>query len=247
MPITYEKIEALFEEKFQEALNPLTKQIEDAMKNIQYTSEKYDEIVRLLKASDEERKILRAENKSLKTKVLESENELKALKESYDDLDQYLRRDCVEIRGLPVGSECANTNDVVLKVAEKIGVDLVPSEISVSHPLPSRTVPTKQGGNTRLNAIIVKFVRRDVKEKFYHARKNLKNLTASDFGYQSMNKVYINENLTRKNKELFNSTLKIKKEKGFKYIWTNQGRIYLRKNEASSPVHIKNQSDLQRM
>ena len=211
------------------------------------TSEKYDEIVRLLKASDEERKILKAENKSLKTKVLESENELKALKESYNDLDQYLRRDCVEIRGLPVGSECANTNDVVLKVAEKIGVDLVPSKISVSHPLPSRTVPTKQGGNTRLNAIIVKFVRRDVKEKFYHARKNLKNLTASDFGYQSRNKVYINENLTRKNKELFNSTLKIKKEKGFKYIWTNQGRIYLRKNEASSPVHIKNQSDLQRM
>ena len=29
MPITYEKIEALFEEKFQEALNLLTKQIED--------------------------------------------------------------------------------------------------------------------------------------------------------------------------------------------------------------------------
>ena len=246
MPITYEKIEALFEEKFQEALNPLMKQIEDVMKNIQYTSEKYDEIVRLLKASDEERKVLKAENKSLKTKVLESENELKALKEPYNDLDQYLRRDCVEIRGLPVGSECANTNDV-LKVAEKIGVDLAPCEISVSHPLPSRTVATTQGGNTRLNAIIVKFVRRDVKEKFYHARKNLKNLTASDFGYQSRNKVYINENLTRKNKELFNSTLKIKKEKGFKYIWTNQGRIYLRKNEASSPVHIKNQSDLQRM
>ena len=36
MPITYEKIEALFEEKFQEALNPLMKQIEDVMKNIQY-------------------------------------------------------------------------------------------------------------------------------------------------------------------------------------------------------------------
>ena len=77
MPITYEKIEALFEEKFQEALNPLTKQIEDVMKNIQYTSEKYDEIVRLLKASDEERKILKAENKRLKTKVLDLKMNLK--------------------------------------------------------------------------------------------------------------------------------------------------------------------------
>ena len=105
-------------------------------------------------------------------------------------MDQYLRRICVEIRGLPVGSECANTNDVVLKVVEKIGVDCVSSKISVSHPLPSMTVPIKQGGNTRLN-VIVKFVRRDVKEKLFRARKNLKNLTARDFGYQSGNKVYI--------------------------------------------------------
>ena len=37
-----------------------------------------------------------------------------------------------------------------------------------------------------------------MKEKFYHASKNLKNLTASDFGYQSRNKVYINENLDSK-------------------------------------------------
>ena len=39
MPITYEKIEALFGEKFQETLNPLTKQIENIMKNIKYASE----------------------------------------------------------------------------------------------------------------------------------------------------------------------------------------------------------------
>jgi predicted transcriptional regulator len=34
MPITYEKMEALFEEKFQEALKPLTKQIENVMKKL---------------------------------------------------------------------------------------------------------------------------------------------------------------------------------------------------------------------
>jgi HEAT repeat protein len=105
MPITYEKIEALIEEKFQEALKPLTKQIEDVMKNIKFTSEKYNEIVRLLKANDKERKTLMAENKSIKAKVLESENEIKLLKESCNDMDQYLRRDCVEIRGLSVSSE----------------------------------------------------------------------------------------------------------------------------------------------
>ncbi len=46
--------------------------------------------------------------------------------------------------------------------------------------------------------------------------KNLKKLTAADFGYGSLsNKIFTNENLTRKNKELFNACLKIKREKGY--------------------------------
>jgi hypothetical protein len=57
-------------------------------------------LVRLLKANNREREILIAENKSLKANVLESENKIKLLKESCNDMDQYLRRDCVEIRGL---------------------------------------------------------------------------------------------------------------------------------------------------
>ena len=80
-------------------------------------------------------------------------------------------------------------------------------------------------------------MRRDIKEKFYRARKKFKNLTAADFGYGSLsNKIFINENLTRKNKELFNSCLKIKREKGYKFIWTNIGKIYMRKTDSSSSI-----------
>jgi hypothetical protein len=63
----------------------------------------------------------------------------------------------LKVRGLPsVSSDWRdNTNDVVLKVAKKIAwsIDLAPSNISVSHPLPNRAVLAEQGGNTcRLNA-----------------------------------------------------------------------------------------------
>ena len=55
---SYEKIESIFEEKLREAIQPLTKQVEDAMKNINFISEKYDEIInKLLKVSEEERKL----------------------------------------------------------------------------------------------------------------------------------------------------------------------------------------------
>jgi hypothetical protein len=84
---------------------------------------------------------------------------IKLLKESCNDVDQYFRRDStvLKVRGLPsVSSDWRdNTNDVVLKVAKKIAwsIDLAPSNISVSHPLPNRAVLAEQGGNTcRLNA-----------------------------------------------------------------------------------------------
>ena len=107
------------------------------MKNINFISEKYDEIIKLLKVSEEERKLLVTENKNLKAKVLQSENEIKLLQKSFNDMDQYLRRDCVEIRGLPIDSK-QNSNNLVLKIAEKIGIDIKESDISASHILPRR-------------------------------------------------------------------------------------------------------------
>ena len=49
------------------------------------------------------------------------------------------------------------------------------------------------------------------------------------------NKIYVNENLTEKNKELFKLCLKCKRDLSYKFLWTNVGRIFLRKNW-SSPV-----------
>jgi hypothetical protein len=86
-----------------------------------------------------------------------------------------------------------DTNDIVLQVEKTIGVDIAPSDISVSHRLPKRAAHGKSRNNQN---IIVKFVRQDIKEKFYHSRRSLKNVTAADFGYHVSNKIFINENLS---------------------------------------------------
>ena len=52
--LSYKKIEAMFEEKFQEAIKPLSNQDADAMQSITLINEKYDEITKLLKAIEEE-------------------------------------------------------------------------------------------------------------------------------------------------------------------------------------------------
>ena len=84
----------------------------------------------------------------------------------------------------------------------------------------------------------------DVKEQFYRARKELKNLTTKDLGYDISNNIYINESLTESNKALFKECVKAKKEMGFTFIWTSNGKIFLRKDEHSPVIHIKSKDDI---
>ena len=96
-------------------------------------------------------------------------------------------------------------------------------------------------------AIIVKFMRCDVKDNFYRARKQLKDLTTQDLGYSEKNKIYLAESQTEGNRMLCKDCLKVKKDMEFELIWTLNGKIFMRK-EKDSPVHlIANKEDLQKM
>ena len=45
------------------------------------------------------------ENASLRTQILSITNDLKQAKKSLNDLEQFTRRDCTEIRGIPLSEE----------------------------------------------------------------------------------------------------------------------------------------------
>ena len=72
-------------------------------------------------------------------------------------MEQYLRRECLEIKGIPPprhdGQE--DTNKVVVKIGELMGIEVQDKDISVSHRLPDRK--TYQG-KVAEPAIIVKFI-----------------------------------------------------------------------------------------
>ena len=65
------------------------------------------------------------ENASLKAELFKSTNKLRLLKKSLNDLEQYTRRDCLEICGIPLPStptDVDQTDNIVLQIGEKIGV-----------------------------------------------------------------------------------------------------------------------------
>ena len=147
---------------------------------------------------------------------------------------QYLRRDCLEISGIPALSEDFSTNDIVIAVGKVINVSVKEDDISASHPLPScnSDAPPK---------IIVKFTRRDVRNVFYaNRRKLVKTRTNAlpDLGVTDQKNIHISESLTPFKKKLLGEVNKVKKRLRWKHIWTQNGRIFVKEAERTKPVYI---------
>ena len=75
-------------------------------------------------------------------------------------------------------------------------------------------------------------------------RKKLKNV---DSGKPPTERVFINENLTKRNKHLLYFVNDKRKKFGWKYIWTNNGRIHLRQNNDSKAIAIRSEKDLEQI
>ena len=92
------------------------------MQSVNALNSKYDQIAKTLKDPDEAKDKQILENASLKATILKSSNEVKFLKKSLHDLEQYTRRDCLEIRGIPLPStpmDLDQSDEVVLKLEKR--------------------------------------------------------------------------------------------------------------------------------
>lgn len=78
------------------------------------------------------------------------------------------------------------------------------------------------------------------KEQRICARKKLSELAEED----SFPRLYINENLTRANKELHRLARLKDKEKCFKFVWTRNGRVLAKKEEGQPIIHTDSKATL---
>ena len=176
---------------------------------------------------------------------LEKENEL--LHSTINDLELYSRRECVEIKGIAYDVN-ESTDDIVLKIAKDMGLVLKKSDISTSHRIhhynkgkrsidgsSDQNISDKEKNLNIPPKIMVKFISRQFCDSFMENRHKIK-----------VKEIFINENLTKTKRELFNKCLLFKKENQFKYIWTENGKTHLRRNDESPIIAISNADDLKR-
>ena len=118
-------------------------------------------------------------------------------------LNEYLRRDCLEITGVPITPH-GNPKQIVKEIGSLIGVEIEDSDIATAHKLPdSKNVK---------NRMIVKFLQRDKREEVYKKRKNLVGKDTSHLPSKSVaeisvgnSRIYksLNESFTNYPKRLF--------------------------------------------
>ena len=94
--ITTERLEKILDEK----LNPLSEQLKEALATVKTLNTKIEQMEDTFGTLQEENKALKQEQVSLKAQVLRSANDLKLVQKFLNDLEQYTRRDCLEIRGI---------------------------------------------------------------------------------------------------------------------------------------------------
>ena len=250
-PLTKKLLEDVLDAK----LSPLKAKIDqlsDKMAEFQQfideANKNYEDTNKRMSSMQERFNCINAENLVLKETVRQLEVNISDFKVICNEQEQYLRRECLEIQGIPLPSKDSqhieDTNKIVIQVGELMGVQIQAEDISISHRLP---LSSKYKGKRRLSAIIVKFVRRSTKEAYYCKRKDLHAFTTKDLGFKEENHIYVNESLTERNKELFNAAFKVKKDCSYDFIWTPNGEIFLRDNKDSPAKLIRSEVDLSKL
>ena len=165
--ITKEEIKNLLREAIESVerkLDNLSNEFKELKRSVEFLNKKYDDVQQLKQANEN----IQRQGTSLKQSRKELDDTSKLAQEAVDgaeSLAEYLRRDGLEISGVPPSTNYT-CNEVVMAVGEAIGIQVKEEDISTSHPLLTfnKDAPSK---------LIVKFTRRDTRNSFYTNRRKL--------------------------------------------------------------------------
>ena len=190
-------------------------------------------------ALSELRSEMAAEIEKRDDQIRKLRGEVRAAKEGLNELEQYSRRNCLLISGIPEG-ERESTDQLVMDVAKAAGVTVTRADIDRSHRIgPRRSGKTRQ--------IIVKMTSYNKREELYQSRKDLRSgrvqkhpvLTAA-----VLSRSFISENLTQQNQKTLFVARQLKRKGIIARAWTDNCRMKVRVREGDPTRVIHSLTDL---
>ena len=163
-------------------------------KSLIFLSSKYDDIAKSENEVRESLDYLSTENKRLCERVSMLESMVAACESGMENVKQYIRRDMLELHGIPVTWD-ENPNEIVngVNLLDR-GYQFHDQDISISHRLP---VP-----EGKIPPIIAKFIRRNTRDHIFNLKRQLQGKSTLDLGFPTENRIYLNESLTQRTREL---------------------------------------------
>jgi chromosome segregation ATPase len=216
-------------------LGSLQGEIADMRKSIEGMFEKYNHQIADLKTSvnqfSDRLNIIDEEGAKTTSRMNDLQSENKRLKMGINRIEQSLLETSIEVRGLKFASESEMQPAVQSLLTGMDCADVTGDIVEVT-----------RGFNMKKEEITVKFATRMARDKVLLNRKKVAEVNAKDGGCQGV-KIYINEKLTAHNKHLLWLT-KSTKPLGYKYVWSKNGLIHLKKEEGAKVIIIRDICDI---
>nr|XP_034832267.1 uncharacterized protein LOC117989073 [Maniola hyperantus] len=169
--------------------------------------------------------------------------------EKIDILDHSIMKTCIELRNIPKNPRETKENlyEMVQQLSKTLNIDLQSSDIRDVVRQPSKK-------EYKTSSVSVEFSNTLIKSQFLKSSKVFNNqnpsakLNSSHVGLCDPKvPLYVAEKLTTKARRLFFVTRNFAKSHNFKYCWTANGRIMIRKDSESAYTIIKNEPQLQQL
>ncbi|KAJ2948401.1 hypothetical protein O0L34_g7639 [Tuta absoluta] len=175
------------------------------------------------------------------------ENTISHLQAELCDRDQALLFNDLEISGCPESTN-ENCTHLTITIAKQIGVELDERDIvSAEHAGPPR-VPAPGGAPARPRPLAVRLARRAPRDNMLRAARVRRGLDTTGLHLPGpATPLYINERMTKHNRQLFQTARKLAEECNFKFVWTHDGKVFVRQEQGTPRHRIRTEEDLLRV
>jgi archaellum component FlaC len=222
--------------------NKFAEQFDSFKTSIEYMSDKFDKISDDVSRQQQELTSIKKENSTLRAEVNTLTNKVNLL-------DQLSRSSALEIQCVPE-KKGENVLQLVKQLGRAVKCNITDQDISYC----SRVAKINPS-SARPRTIIAKFNLPRTRDNVLSAvtRHNKENpqdkLNTHDMGFNGEKKspVFVIENLSHENKQLHAAARQRCKELNYRFVWVRGGRVFVRKNETSEAVFIRDTSILDRL
>ncbi|XP_041986242.1 uncharacterized protein LOC121738331 [Aricia agestis] len=212
-----------------DTVNAIKDQNKEISQAIDFFSSKYDDLIARINTLEDEKTQYQKQIQSLEYKL--------------DIMDRRKVASCIELRNVPFKKP--ETKEELLSLTKKIG-DTVNINIEQSD---IRDI-YRFNKNSTINIQFTSIIKKDNFLKAVHIfnQKNKEKLNTTHLQISGAPlPVYISQKLTYRDYKVFAETRKFAKNNDFRFCWTSNGKIYLRKTEGATLIHIKSEDDLSKL